>query len=91
MLTVHHLDEIKSNCTWWNLPALCQRCHLIIQAKVKMDRIWMFKHTNWFLPYVAGYYSHLQGIVLDEDEARKIDMNRQHYRARQIITDYLMV
>ena len=28
MLTVHHLDMDKANCAWWNLTALCQRCHL---------------------------------------------------------------
>ena len=27
-LTVHHFDGNKSNCEWWNLMALCQRCHL---------------------------------------------------------------
>lgn len=31
-LTVHHLDGDKSNCTRQNLVALCQRCHLHIQA-----------------------------------------------------------
>ena len=58
VLTVHHLDGIKSNVNWWNLAALCQRCHLHIQAKVKMERIWMFDHSEWFKPYVAGYYAY---------------------------------
>lgn len=40
-LTVHHLDLNKSNCEWWNLAALCQRCHLHIQAKVIMERPYM--------------------------------------------------
>jgi 5-methylcytosine-specific restriction endonuclease McrA len=31
-LTVHHLDGDKANCAPWNLVALCQRCHLSIQA-----------------------------------------------------------
>jgi 5-methylcytosine-specific restriction endonuclease McrA len=31
-LTVHHLDGDKANCAGWNLVALCQRCHLSIQA-----------------------------------------------------------
>ena len=35
-MTVHHLDLNKSNCAWWNLAALCQKCHLTIQAKVVM-------------------------------------------------------
>lgn len=57
-LTVHHLDLNKSNCSWWNLAALCQRCHLHIQAKVDMAQIWGLDHTGWFKPYVAGYYAH---------------------------------
>ena len=28
VLTVHHIDMVKANCRWWNLVALCQRCHL---------------------------------------------------------------
>lgn len=64
-LTVHHLDGDKSNCAWWNLAALCQRCHLHIQAKVEMSRVWMFGHSDWFKPYVAGYYAHLRGEPTD--------------------------
>jgi hypothetical protein len=56
MLTVHHLDLDPSNCAWWNCPALCQRCHLVIQAKVIMERGWMFDHSGWFKPYAAAYY-----------------------------------
>jgi hypothetical protein len=58
-LTVHHLDLNPANCAWWNIPALCQRCHLRIQNKVVMERRWMFEHSEWFRPYVAGYYAHL--------------------------------
>jgi 5-methylcytosine-specific restriction endonuclease McrA len=32
VLTVHHLDGDPANCNWRNLVALCQRCHLSIQA-----------------------------------------------------------
>ena len=60
-LTVHHLDMNPANCLWWNLAALCQRCHLHIQHKVVMERPYMFEHTAWFKPYVAGYYAHQQG------------------------------
>lgn len=60
-LTVHHLDMDPANCAWWNLPALCQRCHLHIQAKVIMQRPWMFAHSAWFQPYAAGYYAHQHG------------------------------
>lgn len=66
-LTVHHLDLNPANCAWWNLPPLCQRCHLHIQGKVVMERVWMFEHTPWFRPYVAGYYAHRHG--LSEDRA----------------------
>ena len=56
-LTVHHLDMDPSNCVWWNLPPLCQRCHLRIQGRVRMNRPWMFDHSAWFQPYVAGFYA----------------------------------
>lgn len=61
VLTVHHLDGDKSNCRWWNIPPLCQVCHLIIQAKVVMERRWMFDHSSWFLRYVAGYHAYITG------------------------------
>lgn len=66
-LTVHHLDLNKSNCEWWNVPPLCQRCHLRIQGKVIIERYWMFEHTDWFKPYVAGYYANEQGLSTDRD------------------------
>ena len=64
-LTVHHLDLDPSNNRWWNLAALCQRCHLQIQAKVVIERVWMFEHSDWFKPYVAGYYAHRAGLPDD--------------------------
>jgi hypothetical protein len=63
ILTVHHLDGDKANCRWWNLVALCQRCHLTIQGKVRMDRRWLHEHSPWFRPYVAGYYAWVYGGV----------------------------
>lgn len=66
-LTVHHLDGDKANCRWWNLTALCQRCHLHIQAKVVMERVWMFEHSGWFEPYVAGYYAFQFGLLDDRE------------------------
>jgi hypothetical protein len=57
ILTVHHLDEDKANCRWWNLVALCQRCHLRMQKKVVMNRPWHYDHTEWFKPYAAGFYA----------------------------------
>ena len=57
ILTVHHLDGNKGNCEWWNIPPLCQVCHLQIQARVIMGQTWPFEHTAWMKPYVAGFYS----------------------------------
>ncbi|HEY6019866.1 MAG TPA: hypothetical protein VIY48_08150 [Candidatus Paceibacterota bacterium] len=62
-LTVHHLDIDPSNCAWWNIPALCQRCHLHIQGKVVMERLYMFEHSEWFKPYVGGYYAKRIGFI----------------------------
>lgn len=61
-LTVHHLDGVKANLAWWNLSALCQRCHLHIQGKVQMRRVWMFAHSEWFRPHAAGFYARLYGL-----------------------------
>lgn len=66
ILTVHHLDGVKANLVWWNLAALCQRCHLTIQGKVKMDQMYQLPHTAWFMPYVAGYYASLRGPYPEE-------------------------
>lgn len=58
VLTIHHADGDKSNSQWWNLLPLCQVCHLAIQAKVDLHRPWlMFEHSDWFKPYVAGFYA----------------------------------
>jgi len=65
VLTVHHLDGDKANCAWFNLIALCQRCHLRIQGRVKMNRTWLFEHSDWFKPYVAGYQAHRFGLKED--------------------------
>jgi len=57
-LTVHHIDLNPANCDWWNLVALCQRCHLQIQHKVILERPWVMEdHSDWFKPYVAGWYA----------------------------------
>ena len=67
ILTVHHLDLNPSNNEWWNIPALCQRCHLRIQAKVVMERYWMFEHSDWFKPYVAGYYANQLNLPTNKE------------------------
>lgn len=55
--TVHHLDGNKANCQWWNLLALCQRCHLTIQSRVNPEQPYYLEHSAWFQPYVAGFYA----------------------------------
>lgn len=69
-LTVHHADINPANCAWWNLLPLCQRCHLSIQSRVYLDRPWvMADHSEWFKPYVAGFYAHKYlGLDLDRSE-----------------------
>lgn len=72
VLTVHHLDGDKSNCAWWNLAALDQRCHLSIQARVVMARVWYLPHSEWFRPYVAGYVAAtMLSLTLDRDTATR--------------------
>jgi hypothetical protein len=72
MLTVHHLDGDKGNVRWWNLLALCQVCHLQIQARVAPERPWLFDHTPWFRPFVAGFYaSYYGGVEITRDEAER--------------------
>lgn len=73
ILTVHHLNGHKHDCRWWNLVALCQRCHLTIQGKVQMARVWPWEHSEWFKPYVAGYYAEVylgEQLTRAEAEAR---------------------
>lgn len=70
VLTIHHADGDKGNSQWWNLLPLCQVCHLAIQAKVNLERPWlMFDHSDWFRPYVAGYYAFkYMGLQLERPE-----------------------
>jgi hypothetical protein len=58
VLTVHHLDGQKGNCADWNLAALCQRCHLAIQGRVKMEQLFfteILDVSEWFKPHLEGY------------------------------------
>ena len=57
ILTTHHFDGNKSNNAWWNLMALCQRCHLTIQGRVVPDIPYFLEHSDWAKPYVAGFYA----------------------------------
>ncbi len=57
ILTVHHLTGDKADLRWWNLAALCQRCHLTVQGRVQMARVYPWEHSEWFKPYAAGWYA----------------------------------
>lgn len=73
ILTVHHLDGDKLNCRWWNLAALDQRCHLEIQGKVRLDVPWPWPHSEWFRPYVAGFYADKFGPTeIDRDDTEAV-------------------
>lgn len=73
VLTTHHFDGNKSNNAWWNLMALCQRCHLSIQARVDPEQPYMYEHNEWLKPYVAGFYARK---YLEEDLTREEVMAR---------------
>ena len=47
VLTVHHLDGNPANCAPENLVALCQRCHLHIQARYRPGQMWLFEPPGW--------------------------------------------
>ena len=88
ILTVHHLDGDKGNCRWWNLAALCQRCHLTIQGRVVLDRPWHGEHTDWFQPYVAGFYAFKylgEEIERSEAEARLAELLALEQRGSQLV------
>lgn len=73
VLTVHHLDGNKANCEWWNLLPLCQRCHLTVQSRVNPQTPYFLEHSDWFRPYVAGFYAKkYEGREITREEA----MNR---------------
>jgi len=63
MLTVHHLDNNKSNCEEWNLAVLCQRCHLSIQARVDIDQGWLLEHSEWMKPHIEGMRAHEKNLA----------------------------
>jgi len=47
ILTVHHLDRDPCNNSLDNLVALCQVCHLRIQAKYSAGQKWLFDKPEW--------------------------------------------
>ena len=57
-LTVHHLNNNPRDNADYNLCLLCQRCHLSIQGRVKMDQMFMpeiIPVSDWFKPHLDGY------------------------------------
>ena len=73
VLTVHHWNGDKSDCRWWNLLALCQRCHLNIQARVDPEQPYMFEHSDWIKSYAAGFYAYkylAKELTREQTEAR---------------------
>jgi hypothetical protein len=78
-LTVHHLDNNKSNINWDNLVSLCQKCHLVIQPKVIMDRPWMLDHSEWFKPFAGSHFARKYlGLNLSREE---VEANLDFYVA----------
>jgi hypothetical protein len=65
VLTVHHLDGDKANCEWWNLAALCQVCHLHVQATYHPDQMPMLEMEPWLAPYY--WARHHQGDQHDQE------------------------
>ena len=69
ILTVHHFDGNKANDAWFNLLALCQKCHLSFQTRVNPEIPYMFEHSTWLKPYVAGFYAmKYQGKLLTREQ-----------------------
>lgn len=70
ILTVHHFDGDKANCEWWNLMALCQRCHLIVQGRVNPNIPYFLEHSDWAKIYIAGFYAKkYEGRLITREEA----------------------
>lgn len=73
---IHHLDGNKENNRWWNLLPLCNSCHLTVQARVIPERPWLLTHSDWFKPYVAGFYAFYYGRLELDRAAVEADLHR---------------
>ena len=75
ILTTHHFDGNKANDQWWNLMALCQVCHLQVQAKVDPDVPFFLEHADWAKPYMAGFYAwkYERRQISREEAKRRMD------------------
>lgn len=60
IMTVHHFDGDKSNCEWWNLIPLCQRCHLKIQARMNWYNTTINNCPRWMMVYLVGRIINVQ-------------------------------
>lgn len=78
ILTTHHFDGNKGNDSWWNLLALCQVCHLQVQAKVDPHIPYFLEHKDWIKPYVAGFYAH-------KYECKEITMEEANERMSELL------
>lgn len=60
VLTVHHLDGDPSNCVHKNLVALCQRCHLHIQARYRPGQLVLpgVERPYWMIERGLGDVEH---------------------------------
>ena len=67
-LEVHHLDRDKCNSEWWNLIALCQRCHpsvgatfdllevcLLFRTQLRLWETSADDYPDWLKPHVVGF------------------------------------
>ena len=59
-LTVHHLDGNPSNCADWNLAALCQRCHLSVQARFNIMQLWLMEPDSWLVPHIQAMNEYMK-------------------------------
>lgn len=72
MLTVHHLNSVKSDNREANLVALCQRCHLYLERKdlislVNQYRMFDNLDLNWLKPHLEG-----MGIAIPEARLKNL-------------------
>lgn len=75
ILTVHHFTGEKDNDQWWNNMALCQVCHLSVQTRVNPEIPFMFEHSEWAKPFVAGFYAwkYLKEKLTREEVMSRLD------------------
>ena len=70
VLTVHHLDGNPANCGYTNLVALCQRCHLHIQARWRpggvLPVVWGDSSPAWIIRRGLSYIPSAQPRLFDD-------------------------